>query len=173
VTRDKNILFATVGEGALVVSLAAIGWLAHMPFIFPSLGPTAFEQVERPKSPSARPYNVIVGHFIALGCGFLSVWLVHAWNAPAVSVAGFVSPPRLAAAALAVVLTIATTLALKANQPASLATALLVSLGTMQTARDAIAMVIAVLILAAIGEPVRRFYAKEGVGAKNTKSGRA
>lgn len=165
-TRDKNILYATIGEGVLVVSLAAIGWAAHMPFIFPSLGPTAFEQVERPKAQSSRLYNVVVGHFIALGCGFFAVWLLHAWDAPVVTTAKFVPLVRLAAAALAVVLTVATTLALKANQPASLATALLVSLGSMQTARDAVAIIIAVLILAAIGEPVRRFYAEEGVGPK-------
>lgn len=169
-TRDKNILFATVGEGALVVSLAAIGWIAHMPFIFPSLGPTAFEQVERPRAPSSRLYNVVVGHFVALGCGFLALWLSHAWNAPVVTTAKVVPLARLAAAAIAVVLTVAATLALKANQPASLATALLVSLGSMQTPRDAFAIVVAVLILAAIGEPVRRFYAKEGVGPKAESS---
>ena len=169
-TRDKNILFATVGEGALVVSLAAIGWAAHMPFIFPSLGPTAFEQVERPKAPSSRLYNVVIGHFVALACGFLALWLLHAWNAPVVTTAKFVPLVRLAAATVAVILTIATTLALKANQPASLATTLLVSLGSMQTARDAVAIIVAVLILAAIGEPVRRFYAKEVVEVKNVKT---
>ncbi|HTZ96278.1 MAG TPA: HPP family protein [Terriglobales bacterium] len=162
--KDKNILYATVGEGALILTLAAIGWAAHMPLIFPSLGPTAYEQVEKPNTPSAKLYNVVVGHFLALGAGFLSLWILHAWNAPVVATAGFVSPARLEAATLAVVITVISTLALKANQPASLATALLVSLGSMQKGRDAVAMVIAILILAAIGEPVRRVFAKAGVG---------
>lgn len=162
--RDKNILYATLGEGALIVILGAIGWALHMPLIFPSLGPTAYEQVEKPTSPSAKLYNVVVGHLVAMGAAFLALWVLKAWTAPIVASAGFISPLRLAAAAIAVVVTVIVTLALKANQPASLATALLVSLGSMQKGRDALAIVIAVLILAAIGEPVRRVFAREGVG---------
>jgi hypothetical protein len=41
-----------------------------------------------------------------------------------------------------------------------LATTLLVSLGAMQTHRDAIAIVVGVLLITAIGEPVRRFRLK-------------
>jgi hypothetical protein len=51
-------------------SIATIGWAIHMPLIFASLGPTAYEIVEKPNSKSARVYNVIVGHFVALGSGF-------------------------------------------------------------------------------------------------------
>ena len=140
-------------------------WKRHAPG--PSLskfGPNRHELVEKPNTKSARLYNVVVGHFLALGAGFLALWIFNAWSAPSVTTAGFVSSPRLWAAVLAVVFTTATTLALKANQPASLATTLLVSLGAMQTKRDALTIVIAVLILAAIGEPVRRRFAKAGVG---------
>jgi hypothetical protein len=164
VKTGKNILYATIGECVLIVILGTIGWVARMPLIFPSLGPTAYEQVEKPNTPSAKLYNVVVGHLLALGAGFLSLWLLHAWQAPVVTTAGFISTARLGAATLAVVITVISTLALKANQPASLATALLVSLGSMQKGRDALAIVIAVLLLAAIGEPIRRVFAKEGVG---------
>jgi hypothetical protein len=51
-------------------------------------------------------------------------------------------------------------LALRAGQPAAIATALLVSTGSMQTGRDAVAIIIAVLVIAAIGEPVRRLRLK-------------
>lgn len=59
-------------------------------------------------------------------------------------------------AVLSVVITTAATLLLNASQPAALSTALLVSLGSMQTSRDAVAIIIGVLVVAAIGEPVRR-----------------
>ena len=52
----------------------------------------------------------------------------------------------------------AITLAVNASQPAALSTALLVSLGSMQTAKDAWSIAAGVIILAAIGEPVRRFF---------------
>jgi hypothetical protein len=52
------------------------------------------------------------------------------------------------------------TLILKAGQPAALATTLLVSLGSMQTLRDAVAIAAGVVIITIVGEPVRRFRLK-------------
>ena len=140
--------------------LAAIGWATRQPLIFASLGPTAYELVEQPQLRSARAYNIIVGHLIGLGAGFLALYLLNAWASPNVISAGFVSTERLWAAAIAATLTTFVTLILKAGQPAALATTLLVSLGPMQTRRDAVAIVAGILIITAIGEPVRRFRLK-------------
>src|SRR5215831_13773907 len=74
-----DLVWATLGEGALVLALATIGWATNQPLIFASLGPTAYELVEQPRMPSARPYNVIVGHLIGLSAGFLAVYLLNAW----------------------------------------------------------------------------------------------
>lgn len=153
----KRQVLAVIGEGGLILAVGAAGWAAHAPLLFTSLGPTAYELLEEPNAPSAKTYNVIVGHFVGLGSGFLSLWLLGAWNAPKVAMAGFVASPRLWAAVLAVVITTAVTLALKSSQPASLTTTLLVALGSMQTRRDAVAIVIGVLILAALGYPLRRY----------------
>src|SRR5262249_33739778 len=49
--------WATLGEGGLVLAIAAIGWATNQPLIFASLGPTAYELVEQPRLPSARTYN--------------------------------------------------------------------------------------------------------------------
>jgi hypothetical protein len=65
-----DLLWATLGEGGLVLAVAAIGLATNQPLIFASLGPTAYELVEQPRLPSARPYNIIVGHLIGLGAGF-------------------------------------------------------------------------------------------------------
>lgn len=156
--KPKQIVLPVIGEAGLILVIGAIGWAAHMPLLFTSLGPTAYELVEKPKSPSARTYNIIVGHFLALGVGFFALWLLHAWNAPKVSEAGFVSSPRLWAAVVAAAITTLLTLLLKASQPAALSTTLLVSLGSMQRAHDAIAIVIGVLILAVLGVPIRRQF---------------
>ena len=71
--------------------------------------------------------------------------------------AGVVSTDQLWSVAVATALTTFVTLILKAGQPAALATNLLISLGAMQTRRDAAAIVAGVLIITAIGEPLRRF----------------
>lgn len=158
--RSEDIFWATLGEGSLVLAVAAIGWAAREPLIFASLGPTAYELVEMPQTRSARAYNVIVGHLVGLAAGFLAIYLLNAWNAPNVLSERIVTAARLWAVVIAATLTTLSTLLLKASQPASLATTLLVALGAMQTRRDALAMVAGVLIITAIGEPVRRFRLK-------------
>jgi hypothetical protein len=72
------VFWATLGEGGLVLLLAAIGWATKQPLIFASLGPTAYELVEQPQLRSARAYNIIVGHLIGLGAGFFAVYLLNA-----------------------------------------------------------------------------------------------
>jgi HPP family len=152
-----DLFWATLGEGGLVLAMAAVGWATKQPLIFASLGPTAYELVEQPQLPSARAYNIIAGHLIGLGAGFLALYLLNAWAAPNVLATGVVSPQRVWAVAMSAALTTLVSLVLKAGQPAALATTLLVSLGAMQTPRDAMAIIAGVLLIAAIGEPLRRF----------------
>jgi HPP family len=152
-----DLFWATVGEGGLVLALAAIGWLMQQPLIFASLGPTAYELVEQPQLPSARSYNIIVGHLIGLGAGFLAVYVLNAWAAPNVLATGVVSASRVRAVTISAALTTLVCLLVKAGQPAALATTLLISLGAMQTRRDAAAIIVGVLLIAAMGEPMRRF----------------
>jgi hypothetical protein len=156
----RDLVWATLGEGGLVLTLAVIGWATRQPLIFASLGPTAYELVEQPQLRSARTYNIIVGHLLGLGVGFLAIYVLNAWAEPNVISTGIVSTKRLWAVAIAATLTTLATLILKAGQPAAMATTLLISLGSMQTRRDAIAITAGVLIIAALGEPVRRYRLK-------------
>lgn len=146
----------------MILLVGAIGWATRAPLLFSSLGPTVYEIIEKPTSKTARTYNIIVGHFIGLGAGFFALWVVQAWSSPKIGASGFVASPRLWAAVIAVGLTTLATLALRAGQPASLSTSLLVSLGSMQSGRDAVAIAVAVLIIAAVGAPVRRRRARAG-----------
>ena len=135
--KRVDVLIAPLGEGALLLAAAAVGWLTRQPLVFASLGPTIYELVEQPKSKSARTYNVIAGHFVGIAAGFFALWLLNAWDTPKVPSAGGVPALRMWAAVIAVTLTTLVTLAINASQPASLSTTLLVSLGSMQTTRDA------------------------------------
>lgn len=160
-SKRTDILWATLGEGGLVLVIAALAWAVNQPLIFASLGPTAYELVEQPHQKSARAYNVIVGHLIGLGAGFLAVFLLNAWAEPNAIITGVLSSRRLWAIALAAALTALLTLAAKAAQPASLATTLLVALGSMQTRTDAVAIILGVLLITAIGEPLRRLRLRQ------------
>ena len=171
--RRADLLWATLGDGGLILVLGAIGWATKQPLIFASLGPTAYELVEQPQLKSARSYNIVVGHLIGMGAGFVAIYLFNAWTAPNVLSTGIISAQRLWATTLAATLTTLFTLILKAGQPAALATTLLISLGAMQSGRAAIislgamqsgraaiAIVVGVLIMTVIGEPIRLFRLK-------------
>lgn len=151
----KDLLIAPVLEAALILVLALAGWLSHTPMVFASLGPTAFEIIEAPERPSARPYNILAGTVIALLASFTALWLTKAWSAPAVSSLG-VPLSRVWAGTLAAMLTVFGTLLIRATQPAALSTSLLVSLGVMQTMKDAAIILISITAIVVIGEPIRR-----------------
>jgi hypothetical protein len=164
--QRKDFMIAPLCEGALILVVSVVGWISHQPLIFASLGPTAFELIETPKRRSARPYNVIAGHLIAVLAGFAALYLTHGWAVPAVSAKG-VPLLRVWAAVLAAAITVVVTLLIDATQPAALSTTLLVSLGIMQRPRDGILIMCAVLLMTLIGEPLRRWRARtmpEGEG---------
>lgn len=152
----KDLLVASLLEGTLVMTLALAGWLSHEPIIFASLGPTAFELIETPKRKSARPYNILVGNLIGVFAAFFALWVTRAWWVPAVSISG-VPLPRVWAVLVAASLTVLGTLLANATQPAALSTTLIMATGVMQTKSDGLIVMAAVLLMVAIGEPVRRW----------------
>ncbi len=108
--------------------LAAVAMLTRTPFIFPSLGPTAFLFFYAPDSPTASPRHTVLGHAIGILCGFGSLWvcgLTH--ELPTINVG--VSHARVLAAALSLASTGALMILLKAAHPPAGATTLIVSLG--------------------------------------------
>ena len=58
--ESSDVIWATAGEGGLILVIATIARGIKQQLIFASLGPTAFELVEQPLQRSARPYNVFV-----------------------------------------------------------------------------------------------------------------
>jgi len=158
--HHTDLLIAPVSEGILILIAAFVGWAAQQPFVFASLGPTAYELVETPERPSARPYNIIAGHLIAVLAGFAALWLTHASGAPPISL-GTVPLRRISAAVVAVVLTVFVTLLARATQPASLSTTLLIALGIMQSWKAGMIIMASVLLMTVIGEPLRRWRARQ------------
>ncbi len=154
--KRRETIVAPLCEAALILVAGLAALVAHRPLFFASLGPTAYELVETPDRPSARPYNVIVGHLIGVLCGFAALGITHAWSVPAVSTSS-ISMQRVGAAALASLLTVLGTLLARAQQPAALSTTLLVATGAMQRAQDGVSIMLAILLLTAVGEPLRHW----------------
>lgn len=156
----KDLLVAPLCEAALLFLAALIGWSTHRLFIFASLGPTAYELVETPERTTARPYNIIVGHLIAIGAGYFALFMTNAWAAPAISI-GFAAPSRIAASVIAAAVTVFFTLLAGASQPAAVATTLIIALGLFQRPQDALIIISAVIVVLIPGEAIRRWRLKD------------
>ncbi|HET9180985.1 MAG TPA: HPP family protein [Candidatus Angelobacter sp.] len=154
--RRIELAFVPLAEGALVLALGGIGIGLKLPLLFASLGPTAYEQIEKPETKSARPYNILVGHYVGLVSGFVGLFAFHAFHDPVSASAGYLTASRIFASVLACFLTAFSNLLLQASQPAAFSTALIVTLGSYESPRDALTIVLAVFFLTVLGEPLRR-----------------
>jgi HPP family len=155
-TLVPDDLWAPVTGALLIFVVGVLGLVAHRPWIFASLGPTAYLHAENPEHRSSRFYNTVVGHLVALGSGFFALWVLNAWSAPDVMATGHLTMVRVAASTIAIGLTVFLVLGLHASHQPAGATTLLVALGTFQSFDDAIVVIVGVVLIAAIGEPIRR-----------------
>lgn len=143
--------FVFINGFITIAILAAVAMVTGSPFVFPSLGPTAFLLFFTPLSPTASPRHTLLGHAIGIACGYgalLVTGLTHAPPALAVGVAG----PRVLAAALSLAATGALMILLRAAHPPAGATTLIVSLGivTRPSYLAIIELAVALLALQAI-----------------------
>lgn len=155
--------FGTPGEAlwtfvACSLALVMSGFVAHVfdqPFFFPSLGPTVYLFFESPMAPGASPRNTIIGHFVAVVAGRISLALFGLLDAPSVLETG-VSLARVGAGTLSVALNGAILLLLRSSHPPAGATTLIVSLGFLQTPREMLALMASVVILTIVGWGINR-----------------
>ncbi len=156
------MLARVIGVGFLLLVPALAAFLSGQPFIFPSLGPSAFNLVQNdPRENTAR--KVIGGHLIGLVCGLISykifapgLSLTHVYSGhPAgmlgLSLSGLVS----------VMLTTAAMMFTRSEHSPACATTLIVSLGLLSTPEDCFLIMVSVICMFAVYKIL--YYAlKEG-----------
>jgi CBS-domain-containing membrane protein len=136
-------------NGFITIALLAILALFTMsPFVFPSLGPTAYLLFFSPLTETSSPRNTILGHAIGLICGYAAFSLTGASNMPFGFHAGIYGP-RVLAAALSLSTTGAFMVLLRASHPPAGATTLIVSLGIISHPRELVIIEVAVFLLVA------------------------
>ncbi|HZP90804.1 MAG TPA: HPP family protein [Actinomycetota bacterium] len=148
-------LFAFL-NGLLSIALMALVALAtRQPFVFPSLGPTAFLLFYTPQAPTASPRNTLCGHLIGVIAGYASLaafGLLHA--GPSILVG--VSWARVGAAALSLGLTAGFMVWLRVPHPPAGATTLIVSLGLIAGLAKLAVLMAGVLLLVVQGFVINR-----------------
>jgi hypothetical protein len=140
----------------MLLIVGVLGVAIGRPWLAPSLGPSAFLIALTPAHPTARGYNTLVGHFGGLLAGFAAVLVVGAASAPVVLSTGILTWPRVAAAVIAIVLTMLIGIGLRASHPPAAATTLLVALGSIATLEASLSLMAGVAVVALLGELVRR-----------------
>ena len=144
--RHVWALFMFLNGFATIALLAAVAMVSGTPFVFPSLGPTAFLFFFTPRAPAASPRNTLYGHAIGIACGYGALWLFGLQHAPPAMATG-VSLARVGAAALSLASTGALMILAKAAHPPAGATTLIISLGIVTRPFHLLVIEIAVAIL--------------------------
>jgi len=152
---------AVLGAFAFVNGLVSIGLmslvalLTKQPFIFPSLGPTAFLLFYTPTQPTASPRNTLCGHLVGAAAGYLSLAIFRLLDAGPALVVG-VTWARVGAAALSLALTSGVMVWLRVPHPPAGATTLIVSLGLITTVPKLGVLMLGVLLLVVQGFTINR-----------------
>jgi CBS-domain-containing membrane protein len=127
-----------------LMALAAV--ITGAPFVFPSLGPTAFLFFYTPLAATAAPRNAFIGHLIGVAAGYVALLLFGLTDAgPAVAVG--VTLPRVLAAALSLGLTSGLMVLFRSPHPPAGATTLIISLGILTEPWQLAVLMLAVVLL--------------------------
>jgi CBS domain-containing membrane protein len=126
--------------------LALLAFLTHNPFVFPSLGPTAYLFFFTPLAETASPRNAVLGHAIALCCGFGAFFVTGMSHLPP-GLPVEIYWPRVLSAALSLSLTGAIMVLLRVSHPPAGATTMIVSLGIISRPEYLATIEIAVILL--------------------------
>src|ERR1051326_6475139 len=118
-----------------IALLAVVAALTRSPFVFPSLGPTAYIFFVSPMSDAATPRNALLGHAIAILCGYFAFRIGGSHYFDPKSHPAGIEWPHVGAAAISLALTGAFMALFHIDHPPAGATTMIVSLGILATPR--------------------------------------
>lgn len=148
-------LFAFVNGLIAIGIMALVAEVTGEPFVFPSLGPTAFLLFYTPMLATASPRNTMCGHAIGAAAGYLSLVLFGLTDA-APALATSVTGARVGAAALSLGLTSGAMVWARVPHPPAGATTLIVSLGILREPDQLVVLMVAVALLVVQGFVINR-----------------
>jgi CBS domain-containing membrane protein len=131
--------------------------LLHSPFIFPSLGPTAFLYFSRQTATAASPRNTIIGHLIGTVAGYFSL-VVTGLTTAGPAIANGVTWARVLAAALSLGLTAGLMILFRVSHSPAGATTLIISLGILTQPWQLVVLMIAIILLTLLAIAINRLF---------------
>ncbi len=144
--RVVHAVYVMINGFITVAILSLLAFATKNPFVFPSVGPTAYLFFFTPMARSASPRNAILGHGIGLVCGYAALVITGASASPVSTHTG-IYWPMILSAAFSLSATGALMILLRVSHPPAGATTLIVSLGLIPQVRDLFIIEIAVVLL--------------------------
>ena len=141
-------VYVSINGFITIELLALLALLTGSPFVFPSLGPTAYLFFFSPLAEASSPRNTILGHAIGLICGYGAFVLTVA-SSPPFGIHPGVHGPRVLAGALSLSATGALMALFRVSHPPAGATTLIVSLGIISQSKELVIIEAAVILLTA------------------------
>lgn len=138
-----------------IALLSLVAGVTGSPFVFPSLGPTAYLFFFAPMGKSSSPRHAILGHAIGLVCGYAAYVAMGSHGFTATSFSQ-VSWREIIAAALSLAATGAIMVLMRVSHPPAGATTLIVSLGILTRPEYLVIIEIAVILLTAQAFAINR-----------------
>ena len=153
--RLVRSLYVFVNGFVTIGLLAVLALVSRNPFVFPSLGPTAYLLFFTPLGRTSSPRNTVFGHAIGLVCGYAAFAATGAGELPFGEHPG-IFWPRVLAAALSLSVTGAFMVILDVSHPPAGATTLIVSLGIISKPSELAIIEAAVFLLVAQALAINR-----------------
>jgi hypothetical protein len=155
-------LLRTLNAGGVTAAVGGMALLMDQVWLVPSLGPSILMQCYMPRSPESRLYPLAVGQLLGVVAGLVAVGVVGlALGLPPADAGPGLHPNQVAAAVIALLLTLLLQILLRALHPPAASTAMLWALGQIPVSLGQVAGIGgAIALVAAVGEPVRRWEAK-------------
>lgn len=144
--RLVRSVYVFVNGFVTIAVLALLALVSRNPFVFPSLGPTAYLLFFSPLAKASSPRNTILGHAVGLICGY-GAFVITGAGAMPFGVHPGIFWPRILAAALSLSVTGAVMVLLGVSHPPAGATTLIVSLGIISKPSELVVIEVAVFLL--------------------------
>jgi CBS domain-containing membrane protein len=148
-------MFAFVNGLIAIAAMALVALATGEPFVFPSLGPTAFLLFYTPLIAASSPRNTMGGHAIGAVAGYVAL-VVFGLTDELPALASEVTGPRVGAAALSLGLTSGAMVWARVPHPPAGATTLIVSLGILREPEQLAVLMLAVALLVVQGFVINR-----------------
>ncbi len=156
---ESELAWPVVMASTMLLMLGLAAYFSRQPWLFPSLGPTAYLIARYPDLPVSRAYNSIAGHLVGMAGGFAGVAIFNAWQMPVVPLHE-VTIERVLAVTVAIGFTVLVNGLLRSGHPPAAATTILVASGTFSTVRGAVAIAAGLVTVVIIGKALQYLRTK-------------